>query len=321
MEQLFNKVIESAPLKKYGLKFMGIGAENICFEVEGSSRKLIKVNLHTLRLKVLQLLNDPRLKDISISSLEQEENIVEYQEQEKNIKDVFGEEHVLNRGVFRKKIPLNKELILNILTKEERSLADKLNQDNEYEIEMLVHTQLIAQELKNKRLHHTEDFATDLITSTNFKSSKNIDEALEKIRGIVNSEFIIEKVNNFKYGSVIEEITKKIIKYVKKTGLMLDIFGPNNITMFTEMDGKVNFHLTDVILPGPLKNWNKNIKDDKNFELLRHTYTFYYSLSNLAERIGIEEKLELQDLIYFKEATIPTGHWPSKNLNSTSATP
>ena len=71
-----NKIIESAPFEKYGLKFVGIGSENVCFEVAGSTKKVIKVSTQILKVKILKLLNDPSLKDIPLSILDQEEGLL-----------------------------------------------------------------------------------------------------------------------------------------------------------------------------------------------------------------------------------------------------
>ena len=87
---------------------------------------------------------------------------------------------------------------------------------------------------------------------------------------------------------------------------MIDIFGPDNITIFTKEDGSLGYHLPDLILPGNQDYWRKNIMDDKNFDLLRHNYTFYYSIKSLADKFGISDNLEPEDLIYFKGSGIPT---------------
>ncbi|MCX6716924.1 MAG: hypothetical protein NTV72_03295 [Candidatus Taylorbacteria bacterium] len=87
---------------------------------------------------------------------------------------------------------------------------------------------------------------------------------------------------------------------------MIDIFGPNNITIFTNEDGTVGYHLLDVILPGQKENWVKNIKDDPSFDLLRHYYIFYYSINSLANKLGIKDNLVPEDLVYFKGKGMPT---------------
>ena len=116
-----------------------------------------------------------------------------------------------------------------------------------------------------------------------------------------------------KYREAVKEIITKIIAYTKKTGFAMDIFGPNNITIFTKEDGSVDYHLLDVIMPGLRFYDSKNIQDDTNFKLLRHNYTFYYSVKSVAEKLGINDNLEPEDLTYFKGAGIPTeGIFPVK---------
>ena len=212
-------------------------------------------------------------------------------------------------GVFRSKIPLNKELIIDILGENRLCLVDRLDDDKNYEIEMLIRTQEIAKEIQDPKYFQTEDYSTNIITEDNFRNSINIQEALSKIETF-SQTFLNEKSTNYKYLELIKKITKKIIQYTKKTGSMLDIFGPNNITMFMDKDNNPSFHLLDVIMPGSIEYWNKNIKQDIDLSLLRHYYTFYYCIKGLAERLGIENNLQLEDLIYFQNADIPKGEFP-----------
>ena len=94
---------------------------------------------------------------------------------------------------------------------------------------------------------------------------------------------------------------------------MVDIFGPDNLTIFTNEDGKLDYHLLDVILPGPRSSWNKNIKDDPSFDLLRHNYQFYYAVKSLGDKLGITDNLEAEDLVYFRGFGLPTmGKFPER---------
>lgn len=97
---------------------------------------------------------------------------------------------------------------------------------------------------------------------------------------------------------------------------MVDIFGPNNITMFTDKEGNIDYHLVDPILPGLKKAWTANLNDDKELKLLRHYYTYYYSIKTIAERLGIDDSLELNDLVYFEDAKIPSGSFPQPKTTS-----
>lgn len=305
-----DKIIKSDSLEKFNLNFFGIGAENVCFETKGSIKKLIKVNIDILKRKIMDIVND---KEIDSNILKYQTELMKQNiEQEKIIIEIFGDEHVLKNGYFHSKIPLNKELIIQIMGKTFNNIISEKIIDKNYEIEMIMQTQLIAEELKNQDLYQTEDYSTDVITHDDFINSKNIEEGLHKIENITDEYFINsmkEKIKENKFKIIIKEITEKIITYTKKKGQMIDIFGPNNITMFIDKDGNANYHLIDVLLPGLINGWNINIKDDKNFELLRHYYTYYYSLKKLADELKIENILKPQDLLYFKDNIIPSGDW------------
>lgn len=124
--------------------------------------------------------------------------------------------------------------------------------------------------------------------------------------------FIIYSAD-LEYVEKVKEILIKIIKFTKRTGQMVDIFGPDNLTIFTNEDGKLDYHLLDVILPGPRSSWNKNIKDDPSFDLLRHNYQFYYAVKSLGDKLGITDNLEAEDLVYFRGFGLPTmGKFPER---------
>lgn len=175
--------------------------------------------------------------------------------------------------------------------------------EEKYEIEMIMKTQKIAEELKDSDAYQTEDYTSGLIKESDFRNSKDIEEGYNKIENLVNKKFIepmVERTKENKFGKNIEEIIKNIILYTQKTGKMIDIFGPNNITLFINKEGKPDYHLIDVLLPGLEERWNLNFKEDKNLDLLRHSYTYYYAIKKLAEELGLENNLTPQDLNYFK---------------------
>jgi hypothetical protein len=308
------KITESEPLKKFDLSFIGIGAENVCFETKGSAKKLIKVNIDIIKQKIMDVVNNKDrnhlFKEYQIKTMSERMN------QEKMISEFFGADHVLKNGYFHSKIPLDKSLIIQIMGKTFEGFITERIADEEFAIEMIMQTQRIAEELKEPVVYQTEDYSTDLITHNNFRNSKNINKGLHKIEDLINKRFVNsmkEKLEENNYNKIIKEITEKIIAYTKKTGKMLDIFGPNNITLFINKDGKADYHLIDVLLPGSTSNWDINIKDDKNLGLLRHCYTYYYSIKSLADELGIEDNLKPQDLLYFKDSDVPSGAWPTED--------
>jgi len=312
LKQTIKETIESEPLKEFDLKFVGVGADKAVFETPGSQRKLIKVNMFILKKRISEILHNLPLEERKWSKF-QKEIITEQKEYEENIAEVFGKEHFPRKGVFKAKIPLNKEILLKIVDKNEKGLVEELSDDTLLEVEMIAETQLIAEELKDPEKFEMQSFNTNLMIANQFKGEGDIRAALGRARDFIDSRFIAEYdelLKDEEFKKVVEEIVKKIISYSKKTGFMVDIFGRDNITIFRKEDGFLGYHMLDVILPGYQKRWEENIKDDKDLQLLRHYYTFFYSINSLAKKLGIEDNLEMDDLVYFKGGKIPTGKFP-----------
>lgn len=160
----------------------------------------------------------------------------EHSDQEKTLVGFFGKDHVLEHNYFHSKIPLDKELISQIMGE----YLSGPTLEEKYEIEMIMKTQKIAEELKDSDAYQTEDYTSGLIKESDFRNSKDIEEGYNKIENLVNKKFIepmLERIKNNKFDKSIEEITKNIILYTQKTGKMIDIFGPNNITLFINKEG------------------------------------------------------------------------------------
>lgn len=314
LKQTIKETIESEPLKEFDLKFVGVGADKAVFETPGSQRKLIKVSIFILRKRISEMLHKVPKEERRWNKL-QKERIAEQKEYEENVAEVFGKEHFPRKGVFRAKIPLSKEVLLKIVDENEKSLVEELSEDAPFEVEMVAETQLTAEELKNPEKFETQSFNTDLMIADQFKGEGHIQAALGRVREFINSRFMAEYdklLKDEEFKKVVEEIVRKIIAYSKKTGLMIDIFGGDNITIFKKEDGSWDYHMLDVILPGAQKGWEENIKDDKGLHLLRHYFTYFYSINSLAKKLGVEDNLEMEDLIYFKGAEVPTGRFPEQ---------
>lgn len=318
MEENIQSLLDTKSFEGSGIEYVGMGADKAVFETPGSETKVVKVNTPTLkeriRLSLLGIHDKEQNKHTS-----QKEDLQEYREHENEIKDAFGSEHVLKTGVFRAKIPLTKDFLVNFVDEELRPLAENLPGDAIVEIEMLAETQRKAEELTDKEKFSTIDFSTTLIIGTNFFNSENIEEALAKVENAVNNDFLDhfqEIIEDKQYASALRNLVSGIIAYTKKTGLMLDIFGPNNFTIFTKEDGSINYHVIDSMLPSVI-DWSQNIKDDKKLMLLRHYYTFYYSIKSIGDMLGIEDNLKPDDLVYFKDAGIPSGEFPKKSEYTT----
>lgn len=312
MKQKIEDIMGIEPLSELGLKFVGIGADKAVFETSGSNRKLVKVSMDILRKRIFDMLHDRTPERNERESL-QKSRISEQKKYEEDVAEAFGQEHLLRKGVFRAKIPLTKEILLKLVDENEAHLVESLADDEVFNVEMIVETQLVAEELRNREMFKTKSFNTSLITDDGFRNATDVTDALARVRQVVKSNFLRDCDESFedeKYKTVVKEIVEKIIAYSKKTGRMIDIFGGDNITIFEKEDGSLDYHLLDVILPGSQKAWEENIKDDDGLHLLRHYYTFYYSISTLADKLGISDNLEMEDMVYFKGGEIPTGKFP-----------
>jgi hypothetical protein len=317
MERLpgINQAIESAPLRKHGLEYVDMGDEYVVFKTEASEDKLIKVDRHTLALKILSTLNnrihgeggEDAYGTVPITAEERNKKD-EYRAQERALIEVFGSEHVLKRGFFRFTIPVRAELARTLLTtsfgEEGRKLAEEFKDADILDVESIVETQPIAQELMYPDDHYTVTFSLPLLRDDNFKNAVDEQEGLGKIEATVRRSLdwhIQDLSAQPEYIEVEKEIVEKLIAYTKKTGLMIDVFGRNNITLFSDGAGKVEYHLIDPILPGSREFTARSIKDDPEHKLLRHYYTYYYGLKYLSERLGTADTLQKEDLIYFKK--------------------
>ena len=317
MEKFSNTVkgiINEGPFKDQNLKFLGVGAEKMVFEIPGSKDKIIKINKDFLKGKIYDLLKGEFDNSNENEKLDkkQKEIIAEKKLVEKDIVNVFGPEHVLRNGVFKVKIPITKDIIIKLLEFENEHvksiinpLLETIDDHRVYEIKTIAETQTMAEELKDKEKFKTKTPRIYLITHDNFRNAKDIPEALSLIRELFDKESLSgfdQVFNDKKSIEIVKEIIEKIIEYTKKTGLILDVFGQNNITIFTKEDGSLGYHLLDVIVPF---SQEINIKNDKDFDGLRHAYTYYYSIKSLADKFGIDKNLKPQDLNYFKGGDIP----------------
>lgn len=298
-------VFESDPLNEMGVRFLGVGGEKIVFESSGSEMKIIKLSVSDVLNKLVSVLEEG---DYNRNRKERMIIIKKHKELEKVLAQEFGVEHVLRTGVFNAKIPFNKKILLQLISVDE-DIADELSGVEEmdpewnFEIETVMQTQIKAKELIDPEKYQTDDFRIRIMSEDEFESSPDIKLILEKIRQYVNKNFLESFENdhpNEKYRLVIKEILLKMIKYTKKTGLMIDVFGSKNVTIFTDEKGEEGYHMLDVIMPGNPDAWLVNIKDDHNFGYLKHHYTYLYAVNELAKKIGLDEVLDPNDMSYFR---------------------
>lgn len=313
-----DQIIESDPLKKYGLKFMGAGAEKITFKTEGSDKKLIKVSIWSLRSKILQAIYRVKegevLKATSIGE-DEKANVADYREQEKEISEVFGSEHVLENGLFKFTLPVTREIALAVLNDNEKRAMDHMKPDEVLEVRMLIETQPIAKELEDREKYKTMSLNASLIREDDFLESGDIADGLRRIDAIIGRKIDHDYLEWAQAGyiDVIRTVVERMIVFTKKTGLMVDIFGHDNVTIFVDEDGSNNFHLLDPVFPNTKEFWNCNIKNDKRLDLLRHYYTYYRTINYLVDKLDIDETLYPGDLVYFKGSGIPTeGKFPKR---------
>lgn len=318
MEGKIREMFLQEPLKSQGLILIGMGSDKVVFETQGSTRKIVKVSSDILRWKVENLLaveNNQPIASEGVGNEYQKTLINTEKQEEKDAKEIFGEEHFLRRGVFRIKVPITKGFLRDFLGEHQKGLVEKLPDTYETEVEMLAETQLLAEELKDPERFRTKSLNTGVIMGNDFWKTKNIEAALLMARTFVESNFLsqVETLwQDKRYRAVLTEIVTKLIVYSKKTGLPADIFGPNNITVYEKPDGTVDYHMLDILMPGSYKNWGKKMSEDPDLQMLQHYYVYYYALNSAAKMLGVEENIKPGDLIYFKEQGIPTGDWPSE---------
>lgn len=317
-KQNTREIVNEEPIKGLGLNLIGIGGDRAVFETPGSLKKIIKVSKRYIEQKIFNIINKKfnDTDDEDIINEDQRHEISENNKIENDLSEFFGDEHVLKHGVFKTKIPFTKETMIKFFEGNDfvKSEVEKLD-DTIYEINLYAETQPKAEELIDKEKFHTKDLRTYLITPDDFYGASDVPEALSYVRELIDDRYsnFEEYLEEEKYIGKAKEIITKIIEYTKKTGFAIDIYGPNNITIFTKEDGSVDYHLIDVIMPR-LEFYEKvSVKDDKNLDLLRHNYVFYYSIKSLADKLGVKDNIEPEDMNYFKGVGIPTeGKFPIK---------
>jgi len=301
--------LESEPLARYGLTYVGSGASKVCFETTGSDRKLIKVDRDDLASAIKLALDGGDTEQVF--SLQKKRRNA-YQEQEDALAAAFGPDHVLRKGAFRFTVPVTPEIAAAVLGPKRKTLASRI--DGVLEIRSLIETQQIAEELKDRDAYRTIDMQIPLMDQDDFRGTQNVDTALRKIDGMT-SRHIDRDARQLKengYLGIAQEVIRGMVAYTKGSGMMVDLFGTDNVTLFTGIDGKPDFHLVDPILPGPRELWDQNISSDTGFSLLRHYYSYLCGVNKLAEALGMKERLEPEDLVYFKGASLPEGEWPKR---------
>lgn len=318
LKKRFEEILQQEPLSGSGLTLVGIGSDKVVFESAGSTKKLIKISQAELGRRITQLIKGEGHLDDSPDRdfLDEQKTLLRREkEDEQDAVEIFGEEHFLRKGVFKIKVPLTKNFLITLVGDGPLEAdVKKLPNDFHTEIKMLAETQLVAEELKDPEKFSPISFNAPLITERDFHSGKNISEALLKTRAMIDGMFSAEELEdcfgNELYRPVIREIVSKLIQYTKKTGEMIDIFGPNNITIYKKEDGSINYHLIEAMMPGAREHWARAINQDPELGLLRHYYSYFYSVNHFAEKLGMEGRLDPEDFIYFRGVGIPTGEFP-----------
>ncbi len=300
MEQ-FRKVAENSEyLKKFNPHYIGAGADNIVFKIDASEKKFVKVSRDMFERQINCVISGG---DIIKQIEDQKEKIEEFKKKQNDIVSVFGSEHVLKSDFIRHKIELTKNEAAEIVGKEIDGKEEK------YQIDTFIQTQPIAKELKEKEKYNTKSFNASLMRAIDFGEGGERDTIINNSIPAAKKwveEFPQGFVNDLKNKKVSEEyipayreIIEKMVAYTKRTGSMIDVFGPENITVFKDESGKVNYHLIDPILPGKTEHFEKPFIE-RNMNGLRHGCIYYHSLREGAKLLGIESTIQLEDLNYFK---------------------
>ncbi|MCX6716923.1 MAG: hypothetical protein NTV72_03290 [Candidatus Taylorbacteria bacterium] len=161
-EGIIQEAIESEPLKGFELKLLGIGADKMVFETPGSDRKIVKVSIEDVMHKVRNVLADEAPKAVDDIEEKRLRIIEEHKKLEKELSEVFGQEHLLRNGIFRVKIPITKDVLLKALSDIEcaaqmRTEIETLDADKILEIETIAETQIKAKEIIDPEKFKTKD--------------------------------------------------------------------------------------------------------------------------------------------------------------------
>ncbi len=327
------QVIASEAYQDKKLKLINIGSERVVLKAEGVPGRVFKISRENLEQRVRMALFD----QLS-SSQDQDRTIIEKQmrewrdeqELEAEAIEIFGKEHFLKRGIFRVTVPVTKDLIIKCFAGTDESgdpvmemggadfILD-LPDDLVISVKMLAESQEEFDVVADLNKYDPLDFHTKLITARAFfENAETVSVSLDRVRKATDSQvdLLLSTVKGKNEMSMMVEVVENIIRYVRRSGIMVDIFGSENFIIYnrTLFDGgrthninsesdsdEYDYKIIELTMPGGKDYWLTTYDKDKKdgFQYLRHYYSFYYFIKTLADKLGIKENLDKEDLTYF----------------------
>lgn len=249
--------------EKNEFQYLGAGAENIVFEVEGYPNEVAKVHAKTLG----ELIDINVSRDLAPDEATSEQwnhlkkYVREARARHKELKEYFGDA-VLDEQILRRQIPVTRELLE---AAEREDTAKKLEPGKTYKLWTAVRMQERLPEAalddKDSYSFNTNYLERRLSLSDEEYAALNAD--LLDGAGLLAEEYlkdypelakILERMKNEpEIAEAIQEFVKNAIKYTTETGEIIDVAGKSNLRLYKD-DEKWKIVLADPML-GQKQTW------------------------------------------------------------------
>lgn len=303
--------LENNDVSKYKPKFLGMGAEQMVFGLEGKENSVVKVNVGMLYRFLHQF--NPETNEVEINQ-EQQRKIDDFiqldRERAKTMRKYFGRHYLMERAMTMN-VPVTKALLGEAYTDQDRFVqtfpsgeielpsivriqekAPKAMQESSASFNFsYLETEQISvgdyEKLNAMLIDQTEPF--DL----SFYKQNTSQELTLLLQNLESDEQLRETIKAF---------LEQVIEYVEKTGEVLDIAGEDNVQFYKEGD-TWDYVLLDAKYPKPdlvrqAQEFLQNLVDGKEVKewhlwVIGNYVNFLRTMNAFAELVGLEKRLHI----------------------------
>ncbi len=269
-EQSFDDLPDQAIVRNYWPTFVGKGGENLVYEVLTHPDVVIKVDQETLANTIghaVEMGLDPGNESLRTDEI-QEGKLKRARESFREVKRVFGAEHVLAQKQYLLKVPVNKTILKQIggiaknrgwkLPDEQAdidsawSIVTVQKRTDKNEDPRHLSTAVGNLEVRSMRdLREALGYYMQYSRVTNgLASSKTAEQVstsqLELLyAGTPFAKLLRRAENSPLLQEALMDFQKKAVQFANETGQIIDIVGKDNIVFNEDADGNWNYTLID----------------------------------------------------------------------------
>lgn len=302
-------------VKKFdqNIRIIGMGSESITLNLESEKTEkhkdiVLKVNREYMANLCFSFLEESSKYDLTTENVikEYKEKIKFNKDLEKELFSIFGDS-LQSVRIFEKKLRITSDIIWKILKNHfpngnselEKSIKD---QNIDVNIPVLFEVQKKSQELVNREKSKINNIDVDLLTRTSLIDIEDNERKEDIGRSVERQvEDYYDNLND-EEKEVYKDLILKLIEYTKKTGYILDIFGPDNFFLYRDgEDKKTKLKIIDPILPAYNRTSKININNDAERKYFRQNYTYYSFLRKNLNVLNLDMDFDLDHLSYFNK--------------------